>query len=191
VGEKKLKNQYVGTEERKSFPNRPWKILPVAFSLTLLAGCQNSTYSVEAGSSRYPAVAPVGTVLRVRLRQAVDTAQVHPGDRFHGSLASPVVVDGVVILDKGAPVEGEIVEPYQPNSRAEMSHLRSAKTRVLSLALDYCERAGRPIAVSATAATRIVNEEPAKGGDPAAAGEPIRLPADAIVGFTLREPISD
>src|SRR5579862_6824218 len=96
------KNQTVAKGGEKVLPTLTGKILPGIVLLGMLSGCHSSTPSVEAGTARFPVVAPPGIVLRVRLNQPVDTQKNQPGDRFLGSLASPVVIEGVVILPKGA-----------------------------------------------------------------------------------------
>jgi len=176
----------------KDFPAFAGKILPAALLLSLLNGCHTSTTLAEAGSTRHPVVAPAGTVLRVRLNQALDTGRSRPGDRFLGALDSPLVADGIVILPKGAAVEGQVVEAYQPPTKRSFPR-RPVKPAELALALDFCERGGRTMAVSATAATRTTGHHPASlSSDILAKGtDRILLPADAVVGFTLREPISD
>jgi hypothetical protein len=55
----------------------------------------------------------VGTVLSVRLIESVSSDRNHPGDTFTASLDEPLVVDNMVIAEKGARVEGRIVDTTQ------------------------------------------------------------------------------
>lgn len=49
---------------------------------------------------------PAGRTVRVRLGQTVSSAKSRPGDRWEGTLASDVVVNGNVLARKGTPVRG-------------------------------------------------------------------------------------
>ena len=57
-----------------------------------------------------PKVVPVGTVLTVRLGQAVGSKISEPGQTFSATLAGPVVVDGETVIAKGATASGTVVD---------------------------------------------------------------------------------
>jgi hypothetical protein len=57
-----------------------------------------------------PVVVPVGTVLTIRLDQAVSSKTSNSGDTFTGTTSSPVDVDGKTVIPSGAKAEGTIVE---------------------------------------------------------------------------------
>ena len=162
------------------------KILPAAFLVGVLSGCQTSTVSAE-GSHREPVVAPAGTVLRVRLDQTLASGRSRPGDRFIGTLDSPVTAGEKVIFPKGAIVEGHVSQ-MRSGSRAV------GQAAELALALDSCERGGAALAVDADTVTRIGAPHLNTGNnqeDATSRGfEPVSLPADSIVGFTLRKPLT-
>ncbi len=88
------------------------------------------------------AVAPAGTALRVRLNSSIDTARFRPGDRFTGTVASPVVVEGRTLIPRGAKVDG-IVRSSSPSGRFK-------GRAVLAIALDSIEIDG--------AMTRVVTD---------------------------------
>jgi hypothetical protein len=52
----------------------------------------------------------------VRLNNGLDTARFRPGDRFTGVLASPVIVQGRTLIQRGANIEG-IVRTSSPSGR--------------------------------------------------------------------------
>jgi hypothetical protein len=66
-----------------------------------------------------PAPAPrqatltAGTLVSVRLQEAISSDRYHPGDLFTATLDQPLVVDGMVIAERGARAEGKIVESQQ------------------------------------------------------------------------------
>jgi hypothetical protein len=54
-------------------------------------------------------VIPDGASIGVRTTSTLSTKTAQPGDRFEGSLAAPIVVNGVVIARRGAAVSGRVV----------------------------------------------------------------------------------
>ena len=54
-----------------------------------------------------------GTLVAVRLIETISSDKNHPGDTFTATLDAPVVVDGLVIAERGARAEGKIVESQQ------------------------------------------------------------------------------
>jgi hypothetical protein len=53
---------------------------------------------------------PAGTVITVRLANAVGSKLSHSGDQFHASVATPVEVGGKVVVPSGADASGQVVE---------------------------------------------------------------------------------
>ncbi len=53
---------------------------------------------------------PAGTLLSVRVDDHLSTDRVQTGDSFKATLDQPIVVDGAVIAEKGARVEGRVSE---------------------------------------------------------------------------------
>jgi outer membrane lipoprotein SlyB len=52
---------------------------------------------------------PAGTELQVRMIERLSSETANVGDRFHGTLAARVVVNGRTLFSKGADVTGEVV----------------------------------------------------------------------------------
>jgi len=59
-----------------------------------------------------PVVIPNGTVLTVRLQQALGSKTSQPGDRFDATLANPVVVKGKTVVPVGASASGTVTEAH-------------------------------------------------------------------------------
>jgi len=63
-----------------------------------------------------PAAAPrqvtlkAGMLVPVRIQDSISSDRYHPGDTFVATLDQPLVVDGLVIAERGARVEGKVVE---------------------------------------------------------------------------------
>jgi BON domain len=57
-----------------------------------------------------PVVVPVGTVVRVRVNQAMDSRKTAPGTMFDGIVISDVIVNGSVAIPRGAPIQGHVAD---------------------------------------------------------------------------------
>jgi hypothetical protein len=55
-----------------------------------------------------PVVVPAGTVLRVRINQAMDSRHTQPGTSFDGVVISDVVIGGSVAIPRGAAILGRV-----------------------------------------------------------------------------------
>lgn len=53
---------------------------------------------------------PAGTILSVRIGETLSTKHNQPGDRFMATLEQPLVVDNMVIAERGARCQGRVVE---------------------------------------------------------------------------------
>ncbi len=72
---------------------------------------ENTESSATSSTSDSKQVAlPAGTVVTVRLSSAVGSKISAKGDHFSATVATPVQVDGKVVLPKGAEVLGKVVE---------------------------------------------------------------------------------
>ena len=96
-------------------------ILYPTLALLLWAGGCSRTPSVEAASDpkgnpvaaafAAPAIEiPSGTIARVRLLETLDTKRNRAGDRFTATLDEPIVSGDRVVVAKGTPFAGHIVE---------------------------------------------------------------------------------
>ena len=88
--------------------------------------------------ARRPAAAPVGmkvtitegSVIAIRLGETLNSEKNHIGDTFSGSLAEPVVVDGMVIAERGAAVSGRIVDVERAGRVKGVAVLQLALTEI-------------------------------------------------------------
>jgi hypothetical protein len=65
----------------------------------------------------------IGTLLSARLAETLSSDKVRPGDTFTATLDRPLVVDGLVIAERGARVEGRVVEAQQAGRLKGVSSL--------------------------------------------------------------------
>jgi hypothetical protein len=56
---------------------------------------------------------PAGTELAIRIDQRISVRNSHAGDRFNGNVVEPVVDNGNVIIPRGTPVSGRVVESHR------------------------------------------------------------------------------
>jgi hypothetical protein len=97
-------------------------------------------------------VIPAGTTLRVRLGETINSKTAHVGDRFDGTLSSPITVHGHTVVPAGATVTGRILDA---NAQG-----RIKGGAVLGLALEAINVNGRSIPVATDTYTQ---EQKGKG----------------------------
>jgi hypothetical protein len=90
---------------------------------------------------------PGGTLLRVRVDQALSTRRNSRGDRFTATLTDPVVVNGEAVLPSGTRLAGHVLVS-RPSPRLK------GRARLV-LALDSFERDGHRYPIATTAASRV------------------------------------
>ena len=66
---------------------------------------------------------PAGTMLAVRLIDRVSSDKSQAGDRFEGTVDTPVIVDGVVVVEKGSSVIGRVVRARKAGRMTAPSEL--------------------------------------------------------------------
>jgi len=84
-------------------------------------------------------VLATGTVIPIRIVEALDSATSQPDQSFHATLASDLVMDDMVAAPQGAPVLGRIVDAR------DAAHFKG--NSLLSLELTQIDLQGRHIAV--------------------------------------------
>lgn len=142
-----------------------WRTLFVVAVLTaFLTGCQSGNQTTEetatpgaaqpesgsqAAKSRPPAAKPeparvtipAGTTLDVRLAESLDTGTTDAGASFEGTLASPIVANGMEVAPVGSSVTGKVTNA--------VSSGRLSRPAELSLTLtSLTPRGGREVALS-------------------------------------------
>jgi hypothetical protein len=80
-----------------------------------------------------------GTVVPVTITEALDSKTAQPNDVFHAALASDLVSNGAVVIPRGSPVIGRVVEVH------EAAHFKGAA--LLTVELTEVTARGRKIAL--------------------------------------------
>jgi hypothetical protein len=131
---------------------------------------------------------PAGTVLNVRVDEALSTVRNQSGDRFTGTLTNPLIVNGQTVVPEGTRLTGHVVE----NLQAGVFKGRAG----LMLALDSFQVSGRSYAIEMTGATcqadhkhRDLEDPDPNAGVVIGNRETASIPAEAVVQFTLGAPV--
>lgn len=69
-------------------------------------------------------------MLSVRIGESLSSARNQPGDSFLATLTGPLVIDGWVIAERGARVEGRVVDTTQAGRVKGVSHLSISLVRL-------------------------------------------------------------
>lgn len=163
---------------------------------------------------------PAGTLLTVRVDETLSTEKNGSGDSFKATLDQPLIVDGMVIAERGSRVEGRVVET-DPGGRVrgvarmtlELVRLNTSDGQRLRLQTESFAREGergtKKDAAKIGAAAGIgaaigaiagggkgaaigagVGAAAGTGGVMATRGGPAQIPAETRLSFRLREPIT-
>jgi len=129
--------------------------------LVMLAGCQSVPTSADSAPGGQPAEAarvaavpppaplasiPEGTLVEVRVDQALSTRRNRAGDRFDATLEQPITSGDRVILPRGTRMQGHVTTAH-PSGRLE-------GRAVLGLTLDAIESQGRSLRISTNMDTK-------------------------------------
>jgi len=81
--------------------------------------------------SKAPVTIPAGTQISIRTIDSIDSMKNHVGDRFQASLEQPLVVDGNVVVGKGADVYGRLGEAKTSGTFTGRSELQLELTGIV------------------------------------------------------------
>jgi hypothetical protein len=85
----------------------------------------------QAGDAPASITIPAGTQVSVRTIDSIDSTKNHVGDRFQATLEEPLVVEGNVVVAKGADVFGRLAESKTSGTFAGRSELRLELTGIV------------------------------------------------------------
>jgi hypothetical protein len=161
-----------------------------------------------------------GTLLPVRIGESLSSARNQPGDTFLATLTQPLVIDGFIIAERGARVEGKVVDATQASRVNGSSHLgiaivrlatadsQNIRIRTAPFVKDSASSAGTDaVKIGAGAAIGAVIGAIAGGGKGAAIGagaggvvgagdvlltrgKPAEIPVETRVSFRVQDSVS-
>jgi hypothetical protein len=181
----------------------------------------NDSANLEHATRQAPAsvTIPAGTRISVRTIDSIDSAKNEAGDRFQASLEEPLIVDGNVVLEKGADVYGRLAESKESGTFSGRSQLRLELTGIVvngqTMPLVTGEYELRGKSRGASTAKRTVGGAAfgsligalAGGGEGAAIGagvgagvgagsetitkgDQVKVPSETLIDFTLQQEVS-
>jgi hypothetical protein len=181
----------------------------------------NDSADAEHANRQIPAsvTIPAGTHISVRTIDGIDSAKNDVGDPFQASLEEPLIVDGNVVVAKGADVYGRLAESRESGTFSGRSQLRLELTEIVvngqtvPLVTGGYELRGK--SRGASTAKRTVGGAAfgsligalAGGGEGAAIGagvgagvgagsetitkgDQVKVPSETLIDFTLQQEVS-
>jgi hypothetical protein len=162
---------------------------------------------------------PAGTMLTVRMADSLDSDKSHAGETFRATVDAAVMVDGKIVVPQGAQAIGRVIYVAQsgrfrgrPVIMMELTALNFDGKSIAVLTGSHQEQGGsqgKQTATTAGSGGAIGSVIGAIAGGPpgfiigagigAASGavvqmvrgpEPVRIPAESLMLFTLQSPIS-
>jgi hypothetical protein len=84
------------------------------------------TSGISPSQSLVPSITklPEGTNIAVSLQNALSSATSHAGDSFAAAIDEPVVIDNRIVIAKGAPATGRVLEAKSARSSFEPGYMR-------------------------------------------------------------------
>jgi hypothetical protein len=161
-----------------------------------------------------------GTVLTVRIAETLSSARNEKGDGFLATLEQPLVIDGFIIAERGARVEGQVVDAQQSGRAGGPSHLgielvrlstsdgQRVRIRTEPFKKDGASSAGSDLTKIGVGAAIGAAIGAAAGGGKGAAigagvggaagtadvlltrGKPAEIPVETRISFRVQEPIT-
>lgn len=141
---------------------------------------------VQVPQTRTPNTVTIqpGTILAVRIGETISAVRNEVGDDFLATLDRPLVIDGFVIAERGARVEGRVVEAQRPGRTNGSSHLG---VEIIELATSDGQR------IRVRTATFKKENSSFAGSDWAnvamTRGKAAEIPVDTRMSFRIQEPI--
>jgi hypothetical protein len=126
-----------------------------------------------------------GTILAVRIGETISSARNEVGDGFVATLERPLVIDGFVIAERGARVEGRVVETQHPGRANGPSNLG---VELIEVSTSDGQR------IRVRTATFKKEGGMSNGSDLAnivlTRGKPAEIPMETRMNFRILEPIT-
>lgn len=161
-----------------------------------------------------------GTMLPVRLIDSLDSERNQPGEAFYATLDQPLIVDGFVIAERGAKVEGRIAAAREAGRvkglsqmALELTHIKTSDGQRIAVSTSTFEKEGEKstksdatkvavgAGVGAALGAILGGGKGAAIGSAAGAGagagtvlatrgKPVQLPAESRITFSLKAPVT-
>jgi hypothetical protein len=118
---------------------------------------------------------PAGTAIAIRINEPISSDRAAGGDRFSASLADPLVVDGLVIAERGAAVSGLVVNAERAGQ------FNGTSSVVLGLGT---------ITTADGQHITLATDRWSKRGAAEARDKPVTVSSETIIRFRLTAPVT-
>lgn len=171
------------------YSNAPYRQAPAPYGQQAPYG-QSPYGQAPAPAANIPATLtlPAGSSVSIRVNQWLSSDRNVIGDTFNGTLAQPIIANGVVVARRGAPVTGQVTEVNKQHSDTR-SHLGLTLTSVtlangqqVAVQSDSMERTGNTATGGQQAGT-IAGTTAVGAGIGAVAGGGIGAAIGAVAGL--------
>jgi len=189
-----------------------WLSLSILLMLTLSVAAARRADSATV-------TVPSGTVIHVRLDNALSTHENRPGDEFTATVSEPLIVDGKTVIPQGARARGLVVDSRESGRLKGVARMRLELTSIEVNGSSYDIKTSNAMrqggnhekrnwySIGGGAAGGAVIGAIAGGGEGALIGGPIgagagltyalvtgkkdiRLPAETRLTFKLAQPVT-
>lgn len=163
---------------------------------------------------------PAGTTLTVRLAESISSDKRQPGETFSATLDQPLIIDGLALAERGAKVQGKIVEAQQAGRvrglsaiALQLTSLRTSDGQNIALSTERFTKEGekstgddaKKVGVGAAIGAAIgaiagggkgaaigagVGGAAGAGTVAATRGKPVELPVETRLTFKLEQPVT-
>jgi hypothetical protein len=139
-----------------------------------------------------------GMSLAVRVGETISSSRNQPGDSFLATLTQPLVIDGFIIAERGARVEGRVVDAAPARRGRGVAHIAVSVVRVAtadgqnlgirtepyskdgpSPAADAV-KVGGGAAIGALGASDVLLTR----------GKPVEIPVETRINFRVQDPVT-
>jgi hypothetical protein len=136
-------------------------------------------------------VLPAGIPLTIRLGQTLSTEHAVSGDTFQATLVDPLVVDGLIVAERGARVTGRIADARRAGRMSGVSSLElrlldvtTADGQRIAVSSDPWFKRGDKIGGAAVLGT-IIGAIAGEGFGEASGAKPVTIPTETVIRFRL------
>jgi hypothetical protein len=136
-------------------------------------------------------VLPAGAPVTIRLAETISTEHAVSGDTFQATLADPLVVDGLIVAERGARVTGRIADARRAGRMSGVSSLElrlldvtTADGQRIAVSCDPWFKRGDKIGGGAVLGT-IIGAIAGEGAGAAIGAKPVTIPSETVIRFRL------
>ena len=137
-------------------------------------------------------VLPAGAPVTIRLGETLSTEHAVSGDTFQATLADPLVVDGLIVAERGARGTGRIADARRAGRMSGVSSLElrlldvtTADGQRIAVSCDPWFKRGDKIGGGGAVLGTIIGAIAGEGVGAAIGAKPVTIPSETVIRFRL------